>query len=85
MEAGGIEPASEFDVKTQAISGCNETQVGGAANALHACGHTCLSEAILDADLQYVVHSWAKLPEAIKSAILTLVQAAQGAKESPHG
>ena len=85
MEAGGIEPASESDAKTECISGCEKKQISGAANALHFGGNACLSLAVLDTDLHNVVHAWPSLPEAIKSAILTLVQAAQGAKESPNG
>jgi hypothetical protein len=68
MAGTGFEPPRKYARKTGVA-----TQSGAKSGAL------CTQAAVIDPDLAHVVGAWPALPNAIKKAILALVQASGGA------
>jgi hypothetical protein len=74
MEAAGIEPASNLAATGQLPYGrviCEEYR---AASALYNACSSCLNLTSVDADLQRVVAAWVALPEAIRRAVVVLIE-----------
>jgi hypothetical protein len=70
--ATGFEPGVDFDASAYDTCDCEFCQGYRAANALHSGHSNCLDVASLDADLRRVIAAWARLPEAIRNAVVAL-------------
>ncbi|MGD9721503.1 MAG: hypothetical protein AB7O59_09865 [Pirellulales bacterium] len=73
MEAAGIEAESDFAKSNCDACGCADCEMCRAANALHSGRLQWLESALTDADLQRVILAWGTLPEAMRRAVLAIV------------
>ena len=73
MEAAGIETGIVLDGTAEYDCTCENCQWCRAAYALHEYCFKSRYMASLDASLQRVVDKWEKTPQAMKTAIMTLI------------
>jgi len=74
LEAAGVEPRDDFDASGYLPCGCVICDECRAARALHFSSSNWLDLSSLDADLQSVHAAWSSLPDAIRKAIIALVE-----------
>jgi hypothetical protein len=69
----GLEPAIDFNTNVDAACNCDKCDQCGAVNALQTNSAVGLCMASIDADLQLVIAEWEEAPQAIRRAILALL------------
>jgi hypothetical protein len=72
--ATGFEPALDFSSSDCVDCSCADCDVCRAANALQTGRLNWLEVALNDADLEKVIHTWNKLPQSFRQAILSIAE-----------
>ena len=70
----GFEPTCNFVANDNAVCVCEKCHQARAALALHSGCFKWLELALNDADLRRLVAAWDELPEAIRRAVISLVE-----------
>jgi hypothetical protein len=72
----GFEPTLDSATTDDFHCDCKKCWSARAALALNCRSADCPSPALLDIDLQRVVAAWGTLPEAIRRAMMTMIEIA---------
>jgi hypothetical protein len=73
-EGMGFEPTCNSAANVDVPCACEKCHQASAAMALHCESSICLSLASIDASLQQVIVAWDGLPDAIRRAVMALIE-----------